>query len=351
MSPIPILEKMISERLYCGLDMGSHHLKAALINTKNSNAVELLDVVETPLSELRSMNDDNQHRLMEIVSECLSTLSERTGYDFGTVALGVGSEWVNVRETQTAIPIAQRGKKVISQGDLKRITQHSQLLGTRVDEDLLHDFPLYYLIDDQHKTFEPEGKYARKLEVHSIQVTCAKDKIQHFITAIEESGYEVENVFYSNYVASENILTEKHRYKGCALIDIGSKYTSLITFRNGRLRTLDHIKMGGEQITKAIAQYFDISMASAEQIKTHYVAAQDCHEEKEDLLIPHGDHFEAVVKADITKALQKPIRSLVKAIRDRINRRGGVNGLREGIVLTSSTLTEFNLRVMSFDVG
>jgi len=131
-----------------------------------------------------------------------------------------------------------RGSKIISGRDVKKLNKHARLIGIKVEEELLHDLPQCYQVDDVSQAMNPLGLYGRKLGVRSLLVLTNVNRFRNIIKAINQAGFEVANFYFSSYASAGISLTDADRQDGAALVDIGSKITSVLVFHEGILNDL-----------------------------------------------------------------------------------------------------------------
>ena len=220
-----MFRKMIGERVYCGLDIGSQRIKVGIIKVTDAKLMELLGVYETKTYGFQDASVSDLGDLSECIHQTIQQLIQKTGVKFKEVNLGFGGELVDVREISAMIPLLDRGSKVISGRDVQRVNKQARSLGMKIEEEVLHDLPQFYKVDDADSAINPIGLYGRKLGVQSLMIYANMNRIRNITKAVHQAGYDVMNIFFSSYASSEVILNENEKKDGSLLIDIGSKST------------------------------------------------------------------------------------------------------------------------------
>ncbi len=196
----------------------------------------------------------------------------------------------------------------------------------KMDEDVIHDFAQSYSLDDQTIHFNPVGLYARTMSVDMLLIIVNTMRLNHFIKALQEAKLEVSNLFFTSYAAAESSVDPQAKIDGCALIDIGANSSSILIFKDGFLRSVMNIPLGGDHATQSIAQNLRLSFDLAEEIKKSYGMALNGNEERvgaspelemitdESVLVKSETGYLPVKREVICRALEPEITKLVVAI-------------------------------------
>lgn len=326
--------RMMGEKYYCGIDMGAQTVKAGVLKIRGAADMELVGVCEQPTHGLKDNAVSDLAEFAECVHHTVDELAKRTGIKFKEIHLGLGGAMITVRPTNTVIPLTDRGDKVITRRDIKKVNDHARLLGIKVEEEILHDLPQYYKVDDVNSALNPLGLCGRKLGVHSLLVVVNANRIRNIMRAVHQAGYDAANVFFSSYVSSDVILDDAEKKEGCVLVDIGSQHTTVLVFRDGVLQFLEGIDIGGRRFTRDIADRLNLPFDLAEEIKKSYAAASgfDRHQ-NEDILVKREGAYIPVKRGVIYEAIKPDIEELVERIRKGIARSGMKDQVGRGMAI------------------
>ena len=105
---------------------------------------------------------------------------------------------VETRYSAAVIPLMDRGSKIITHRDVKKVATQARLLGVKMDEIVLHDFPQYYKVDDTNNALNPVGLYGRKLEIKTLLIIVKNNFIKNITKAVNQAGYDVADLFFSS---------------------------------------------------------------------------------------------------------------------------------------------------------
>lgn len=311
-----MLGKQSSEKVYCGVDVGSRNIKSGLIRIKDNQEIEVLGIFQTPTQGFCNSTVSDLAELSECISSCITELTKRVNVKLQEVQLGINGGLVDARISNTMIPLMDRGHKVIASRDLKKVNEQAKLLGVKMEEEILHHLPQMYQIDDDSFAVNPLGLYGRKLGVNSLMLVSDINCTKNVIKAVNQAGYDVDNLFFSSYAAADVICDEEQKKKGTVLIDIGCNITSILIFKDGMLKQIDKIYCGGDNFTKAISDELNLSFDLAEEIKKSYAMATSTESyQDEEILVKRENKYIPIKKNVICSSIQPSINQFVDEIK------------------------------------
>ena len=117
------------------------------------------------------------------------------------------------------------------------------------------------------------GLVGETLTAEIINVSMRDSVAANIETLISGCGLSVERMIAGPIASSEAVLIDDERELGVMLIDVGAKTTDFAIFERGVLTACGGVSLGGENVTRDIAQIFGTPIVSAERIKTFYGSA------------------------------------------------------------------------------
>ncbi len=329
-----MFSSVFGDKHYCGIDIGSSTIKACLLKREPSDRLELLAATEIKTLGFKKGMVIELEELTECIQTAVKELEKISGYRIRQVCLGISNGVVDVRRVTTVIPLIERGHKVVTSMDVKKVRRQAQLLGVGIEDELLHDIPQVYQIDGSSFVVNPLGLYARNLGISSLIIVSNVNRIRNIIKAVNYAGYDVFDVCLSIYISSEFILDLQEKKRGCMFIDIGASSTNIMVFKDGILKELTKIPIGGDDFTISIVNRFDLSFDLAEQLKRSYATALsvDRHSDEEILIKKEGRYI-SVKKRELYLAIRDKISPLVDGISCVLEKAREEDRIEGGIIL------------------
>lgn len=270
-----MLKKISRLKYFCGLDIGIFEIKASLVKVHDQQSLDLLGVFETRSTGFKDGAVSDLTELADAVSRTVKGLSQKFGVPIQSVHLGISSELLSTRRSCAVVPLVDSGTKIITRSDVKKVDYQAKLLGTGMDEEVVHAFPQFYKVDDVNAAANPAGLYGRKLESNLLLLLANTNRLRNVVKAVHQAGLEVTQVSLSSFASGEMALTSEQKNKGCTLVDIGAHMTTVLFFQQGLMMDLQSIPWGGHYLTQNLAERLSLTLELAEDIKrTHAVASE-----------------------------------------------------------------------------
>ncbi len=206
--------------------------------------------------------------------------------------VGIKSYFVNYK--------IKLGNHPISKQDLKRLVQKA-LAEFKVDDmQIIHYFPIEYVLDDNNLVDNPIGLHSKSLfcQIHIIAVRSSM--LLNISKCFSNCQVEVSEVISSVYAAGESTLTEDEKNLGAIIIDFGSHITCFAIFSNSKCIFVGSVELGSFHITADIARKFSLSISEAEKLKILHGTADPSLLQKEHQISIEGSTENNNYAEDIT---------------------------------------------------
>ncbi len=329
-----MFKRMSRSKYFCGLDLGASEFKVSVVKAQDAENLELLGVFQ---ARAQGLHDGSIVDLAEL-SQCIKAAVEEAGRKFSvkisSVHLGISANVLTMHRSMAVIPLIDAGTKVISPTDIKKVNHQAKLLGIAIDEEIVHDIPQMYKVDDINAAINPLGLLGRKLESNLLILAAKSSRLRNLIQAVHQAGFEIEGVSCSGYAAAEVVLDKGLKIKGCALVDIGANMTSVLLFKEGILRDIQFIPWGGQYVTQTLADRLSLTMAKAEEIKrTHGVTAPGAQAESGAILVKREKGYAPLSRESVCEQVNWEIENFLTHLETVVKGSALYHDLNGGIVM------------------
>lgn len=300
----------------CTLDIGSSKLAAALAVVKRKNITNIyFDSIASKGVKCGSIIDSIS--LVDAIGSLMKSLRAKSGINIKFVSVNISGQDVLTKHSKAIVPLAERGNKVITISDLQKVNEQARILGSSLEDEIIHLIPYSYSIDSKQNIANPIGLYSHRLE-GDLYLICSKlSHIQSLSRAIHQAGFEIKDVFFSGLATSKAVFNKDSEGGLNLLCDIGSDISELLFFRNGSLRDIEILPIGGDDLTFQLQEALKIPFELAEDIKRSYGMITDPSQipEEKEILIKKSDLYKPVKQrlvAEIITSKSKLICSTIK---------------------------------------
>lgn len=326
------------DNIICGVDLGSHRLKAvAGILDKKENFFSL--------EHVGAKNDGIRSGLITDISLATRVLREAMGALEGKLRRRIKSVYVNIdsedlilRRANAVIPLCERGNKIITAADIDLVRSQACSLNLKLNEEKIHEFARRYTLDDHNKTENPKGLYGHKLAIDLYLAAAKLSQIENIVKLVNQAGLEAERVVFSGFAASLALLDKGLKESGCVLVDIGADLTQVLVFKGGALCFAEVMRYGGNNITASLAEVLKLPFGLAEEVKdTHGAATSKDIKEDEDVMVKKDDIYRSIRRRSITGIIEPEVTQLLTRLKEKIDTVTCLKGVDYPVIISGGT--------------
>ncbi len=255
-----------------GIDIGSYHVKVVIAERSDDPRLPPR-ILGTGYAESRGLRQGYIVSIPEVsrsVAAAVAQASKAARVKVKRVYLGVGG--IGIEEAfSRGETVVERGDSIITSRDLPRaekVCLDALSPAARQNRIVIHSIPLRYSVDGAKvlgKT--PVDMKGQRVSVEMLFITCLERHINDLKAAVEDAGFEVEDVCAASLAASFVALSKMQKRVGCVLANIGAETLSILVFENSVPISIKVFPVGGADITNDLALGLRISPEDAEQLK------------------------------------------------------------------------------------
>jgi cell division protein FtsA len=257
--------------------------------------------------------------LSEAIIAVLKGLSDLSGARVKSLSVSMQGPHIKSTHSIGAIPVSERGHKIITSGDIEKVNQQAYNLGLDIEERVLHQIAQDYTVDNQSRIINPAGLYGHKLEVDLLLITARNSDVENLISAVDRAGCRVRTVVLSAYAASLAAVADTDKAKGCVFLDMGFDTTQILVFKEGIVRGFEAFGIGSSHITEALARELRLAYDVAETVKISYGNALSHHIAPEaEVLIRKEQVYRPIKRREICLVIEKELEAFFEQIKRRL---------------------------------
>ena len=255
------------------------------------------------------------------------------GMELRDVVIGVSSGLLTSRMVTSELPLM--GQKVTRE-HMAMVLRNAREDFWTPDMEILHAIPVGYDIDDNYAIVDPLGMQGETLTVSLHMVAMPAGPARNLLACIEQCHLRCEKLVATPYASALSTLMEDEVDLGVLHIDMGAGTTSASIFYRGEAIFTCVAPIGGRHISTDIALGLNVSMATAERIKTLYGSALGATgDEREQFEVPvmGGDH-QMLPRSDLTKIIRPRLEEIFEMVQTKLTESGFAQMAGGRVVLT-----------------
>ena len=145
-----------------------------------------------------------------------------------------------------------------------------QILKHYVNYNIAHIIINNYKIDGIDFTYLPDEIKCNFISLDIFFICLPADIILYFKKVFSKSNILINQIICSSYAKSINYKDSLNLSGYMSFIDVGFNKTSIISYYNNKILSLDILPIGGNHITKDISQILEINLENSEKKKCNF---------------------------------------------------------------------------------
>lgn len=268
-------EAQPQKNIIAALDIGSSKVSCFIAEVKSHGTIEVIGIGHQASRGVRSGAIIDLKAAETAVAHAVEAAemmakSQLQGQPIRSVFVNVPGTQVMSHQLNVNVKIS--GHEV-SDRDIMNATAHSRGVVVPGKDELLHIIASGYSIDKQRGIQEPRGMVGQSLDVSLAPVTALSAATRNLANVVHQNHMEIDGYCASPYASGLATLVEDEKDLGCTVVDMGGGTTSIAVFFQGKMIYTSAVPVGGNHVTKDIAQGLTTSLTDAERIKTLYGSA------------------------------------------------------------------------------
>ncbi len=238
-----------------------------------------------------------------------------------------------------------RGRAELSEGpvnesDIGRALAACDLPEEDGHRDAVHAMPVNFSVDERGGLTDPRGQHGRRLDADLHLVTVDNSAIENLLTCIRRCDLNLAGIACSSYTSGLAALVENEQELGSACIDMGGGCTAVSIFLKKQMIYADNVHLGGDLVTSDISKGLQISLDTAERIKTlHGGCVATGVDDREMIDVGAGAEewdreFRRISRADLIGVIRPRVEEVLEEVRARMDAGGFGHLPSKRIVLT-----------------
>lgn len=343
---------MFNNNYICAIDIGSNKISACLAKIKK-NRIENIFFEVMPSSGVKEGVIVDATQLVVCLTKIIKSLKTKSGLKVKFIHTNFSGKDILTKHSHAIIPLAERGNKVITTTDIASANEQARILGSSLDEEIIHVIPSSYSLDSQSNVINPIGLYSHRLEVDLYLVCARLSSLQSLSRVIAQAGYEIRNLSFSGLATSKAVLGKEEKKGLSVFCDVGSDVTELLIFKDGLLQDIQVLALGGNSMTAQLSEGLKINAELAEDIKRSYGIIGDAGSipENKEILVKKDEFYKPIKQHAVAQMTTNSGRLICTQIKEVVERKVALHEIDHFIMVGKTLLTEGFIEMMESLLG
>ncbi len=315
-----------------GLDAGTTKI-CVVVAEIGPRGPRILGTGVSPSAGMKKGVVINMDAAVESIKKALKEAGSSSGIRIRSGSVAISGSHIKGFNSCGAVGI--RGKEVAGV-DRDGAVDSAKAVYIPLDREVLHVIPTEFVLDGQEGITDPAGMSGVRLEARVHIVTCALSSMQNLLRCCERSGLEVTDIVFAPVASANSVLTRDERECGVALVDVGGGTTDIALFKDGAVRHVASLGIGGNHITNDIAVGLRINLPEAERLKkaSGYALAKAVDDSAELQIEQPGGECQTIPGKYLASIIQSRCEEILELVREELRNNFGYETAACGAVVT-----------------
>ena len=270
----------------------------------------------------------------EVLAGAVHDAEAMAGGTFVDVYAGVSGIYLLGEDKRVPVAI---GGDTVTQADMDLAQDTLRAFPIPAGKKILHVLQQSYAIDQQPSIRQPLGMTGQLLEAEAHVVSADANALADLNRCLTKAGIRKAKLCASILGAAETATTVDERQMGVATLDWGAGVCDIAVFKDGMLRSVSALDLGGKVIDMDIAVTFRIPNAEAERLKREIGSAvQVPHDADEvrQVTTAAGDDTAEINAHVLAMTIEARVEEMFRQIGTHLETAGGASKLAAGVVIS-----------------
>ena len=330
-----------------GLDIGTTKI-ATVIGFRNDNGqIEVVGYGKSESSGVEFGEIKNILKTTEGIVLSRDIAAQRSNQDIDWVYAGIAGHHIKTSK-YNHILYRHGNENPISREEIDQLKKDVSDVTLPPGEEIIDVIPQRYQIDRSRYTIDPVGELGNEVIGLYQIITGNEREIKKIVKCVNDANLSIRDIVLEPIASGLACLSDKEKHEGVVLVDIGGGTTDMVIFVDGSPVFTKVIPIGGNIITKDIAQVCRISEDVAEQLKVRYGT---CVVEKSNVnnMItiprPYGQDPIQISEYNLAQIINCRVQEeIVNVVKNEVENSGYKDRLYAGLVLTGGGANLRNMK-------
>lgn len=325
----------MQEFLVTAIDIGTQKISASCGLSSIGKEVEILGSSCVYSKGVEKGKITDVEKCKEAFLEALDNLEDDIDREIKDIYIGLPVEDVRIEEYSCE----QNINGLVTPKNLRNALEFiKENTFVNDDEQICDIFINYYKVDEKLSLDLTETLEGDKLLVNATVVICKREIIRKYMELCAGTRYSIKG-FIVNIISLKKIFFFRDQLGERVMVESGAALTEVAIFKDGIVKEIFSIPLGGNNITSDLSICAGLSMKEAEEMKCEYSNNyKSLYNEKDEKELTLGE--KTIHKELFYKVCEARIEEILNYVNNELKNTGHFDNLCS-IILCSDSLTNF----------
>ncbi len=327
----------MAKSIITSLDIGTTHVRTIVGEIGSGDNLNIIGVGTSHSGGIKNGAIIDLEKTIEAIKTAVEQAERMAGIEISSAFVGVVGAHVELIENNGVVAVSREDKEITA-ADVDRAIQAAKVIALPPDREIIDVIPRQFIVDGYDGIKDPVGMLGVRMELEAVVVAGKSTSIHNMLRCVTSAGLEVDGLVLNIMANAEATLSKDEKDLGVALIDVGGGTTEIGIFRDGHLKQLEVINIGGDYITNDIAVGLKTPQQEAEKLKIkHGIALTELTENDKSIEVLQVGQKDLVKVSsmELSSIVEPRVQEIFHLVHERLFQMGySTKDIPAGIVLT-----------------
>lgn len=324
-----------------GIDIGASKVTSVIGEVNNFNQVEIIATAECKCFGMCKSKITDEEEIASAIRKTITEVENQVNIKINSAYVTIFGKYVTI--VQNSIVKETKDKFAgISTRDLNSAILQVRDIDLPEDKVIVDVITNEFSLDNGRIVDDPVGALSGAFTVKGQVILADKDFVRQLGNIFKKAGIEIDGII-PNVLAERKLILDKNELNDNVMIlDIGAENTDIGVFNSSSFIYTNTIPLGGDNITRDIAQVFNVSDEEADRLKRQYgLALKSFIDNDTDIVLNtyKGEERTKTIKSsDLVAVIEARIEEIFTLVNKTVTN-AGVKGAINNVILTGQGIT------------
>ena len=324
-----------------GIDIGASKVTSVIGEVNNFNQVEIIATAECKCLGMKKSKITDEEEIASAIKKTISEVENQVNIKINSAYVTIYGKYITI--VQNSIVKEAKDKFAgISTRDLNSAMLQVRDIELPDDKVIVDVIANEFSLDNGRIIDDPVGALSSTFTVKGQVILADKDFVRQLGNIFKKAGIEIDGII-PNVLAERKLILDKNELNDNVMIlDIGAENTDIGVFNNANFIYTNTIPLGGDNITRDIAQVFNVSEEEADRLKRQYgLALKSFIDNDTDIILNtyKGEERTKTIKSsELVAVIEARIEEIFTLVNKAISSEG-IKGNINNVILTGQGIT------------
>ena len=324
-----------------GIDIGASKVTSVIGEVNSFNQIEIIATAECKCFGMRKSKITDEEEIVSAISKTISEVEKQVNIKINSAYVTIFGKYITIVQN-SIVKEAKDKYQGISTRDLNSAMLQVRDIDLPEDSVVVDVIANEFSLDTGRVVDDPVGALSSTFTVKGQVILADKDFVRQLGSIFRKVGIEIDGII-PNVLAERQLILDKNELNDNVMIlDIGAENTDIGVFNGSNFIYTDTIPLGGDNITRDIAQVFNVSDEEADRLKRQYgLALKSFIDNDTDIILNtyRGEERTRTIKSsELIEVIEARIEEIFTLVNKMITN-AGVKGYINNVVLTGQGIT------------